>query len=79
MHGSAIAASAHSFQEKGGTVWRSNKFLHPNMPEFESPPEFMLLQRKLMAVCGVSFRILFSKNFCVPYEHVPTVSMYLDL
>lgn len=38
MHGSAIAASGDSFQEKGGTAWHSDKFLHPNMPEFESPP-----------------------------------------
>lgn len=43
------------------------------------PQQLMLLQRKVMAACVVSSRILFRKNFSVPYKPVPAVSTYLDL
>lgn len=64
---------------KSGTAWHSDKFLHPSVPEFESPPAVHAASKEVMALCVVSFRILFSKNFSVPYKHVVTVSIYLDL
>lgn len=78
VHGSALAASGDSFQKRGGTAWPSNKLLHRNMPEFESPPAVHAASKEGngRVCCPLEFC---SVRISVSCKHVAITSMYLDL